>query len=78
MPGIASANPDAIAGQTPDLTLGPFADPVGRPVWIDLFRIIRPWGDEGSHPVRFACALPFAAPAGYPRQGAGIVRFLHL
>ncbi len=41
MPGIASLTPDAIAGQTPDLTLGPFADPVGRPVWIDLFRIIR-------------------------------------
>jgi hypothetical protein len=41
MPGVASLTPDAIAGQTPDLTLGPFADPVGRPVWIDLFRIIR-------------------------------------
>jgi hypothetical protein len=56
MPGIASLTPDAIAGQTPDLTLGPFADPVGRPVWIDLFRIIRQ-----VNLVRIAGGTPFVS-----------------
>jgi hypothetical protein len=53
MPGTA-LTPDAFAGQTPDLTLGPFADPVGRPVWIDLFRIIRQ-----VNLVRIAGGTPF-------------------
>lgn len=39
--GISEIAPDVVAGQKADLTLGPFLDPLGRPVWIDLFRIIR-------------------------------------
>jgi hypothetical protein len=76
VPGIASLTPDAIAGQTPDLTLGPFADPVGRPVWIDLFRIIRQ-----VNLVRTAGGTPFlTVPVSGPlipgknlRLGAGSV-----
>jgi hypothetical protein len=53
--------PDALAGQTADFTLGPFADPVGRPVWIDLFRIVRQ-----VHLVRVAGGTPFLS---VPVQG---------
>lgn len=39
--GISSLVPDAVAGQAIDLTFGPFLDQLGRPVWIDLYRIVR-------------------------------------
>ena len=76
IPGVASLTPDAIAGQTPDLTLGPFADPVGRPVWIDLFRIVRQ-----VNLVRIAGGTPFLSvpvsglliPGNNLRLGAGSV-----
>jgi hypothetical protein len=33
--------PDWAAGRAIDTTLGPFHDDLGRPVWIDVFRIVR-------------------------------------
>jgi len=39
--GLSETGPGAVAGQAIDRTLGPFLDPLGRPVWIDLFRIVR-------------------------------------
>jgi hypothetical protein len=39
--GALGLVPDAVAGHAIDMTFGPFLDPLGRPVWIDLFRIIR-------------------------------------
>ena len=41
LPGISSLTPDVVAGQAADLSFGPFLDAFGRPVWIDLFRIVR-------------------------------------
>jgi hypothetical protein len=39
--GISGLGSDAVAGHAIDLTFGPFLDQLGRPVWIDLYRIIR-------------------------------------
>jgi hypothetical protein len=39
--GLSSLAPSAVAGQAIDLTFGPFLDQLGRPVWIDLYRIVR-------------------------------------
>ena len=38
--GISGFTP-AVAGFSADLSFGPFLDPIGRPVWIDLYRIVR-------------------------------------
>jgi hypothetical protein len=52
--GISDLVPDAVAGHAIDLTFGPFLDQLGRPVWIDLYRIIRQ-----VRLVRVAGAAPF-------------------
>lgn len=39
--GLSSHAPLAVAGHAVDMTFGPFLDQLGRPVWIDLFRIVR-------------------------------------
>jgi hypothetical protein len=39
--GLASLTPDWAAGRAIDSTLGPFRDALGRPVWIDVFKIVR-------------------------------------
>ena len=39
--GPSNLAPSAVAGQAIDLTFGPFLDQLGRPVWIDLYRIVR-------------------------------------
>ncbi|HEY8037838.1 MAG TPA: hypothetical protein VIF37_19850 [Methylobacter sp.] len=38
--GVPNITPDWAAGRAIDSTIGPFADAVGRPVWIDLFQIV--------------------------------------
>jgi len=38
--GVPNITPDWAAGRAIDSTIGPFADVVGRPVWIDLFQIV--------------------------------------
>jgi hypothetical protein len=38
--GVPNITPAWAAGRAIDSTLGPFADAVGRPVWIDLFQIV--------------------------------------
>jgi hypothetical protein len=38
--GISGFTP-AVAGFSADLSFGPFLDPIGRPVWIVLYRIVR-------------------------------------
>jgi hypothetical protein len=39
--GLSSLASRAVAGQAIDLTFGPFLDQLGRPVWIDLYRVFR-------------------------------------
>jgi hypothetical protein len=39
--GLSSLTPSAVAGQAIDVSFGPFLDQLGRPVWIDLYRIVR-------------------------------------
>ncbi len=39
--GHKSLAPDAVAGQAIDMSLGPFVNQLGRPVWIDFYKIIR-------------------------------------
>jgi hypothetical protein len=39
--GISGLSPDAVAGYAADRTFGPFLDPIGRQVWIDLYPFVR-------------------------------------
>jgi hypothetical protein len=39
--GLASLTPGWAAGRAIDSNMGPFRDTLGRPVWIDIFKIIR-------------------------------------
>lgn len=40
LPAMSASIPSWAAGRAVEQTLGPFADRFGRPVWIDLFRIV--------------------------------------
>jgi hypothetical protein len=51
---LADLSPEWANGRAVDRTLGPFVDAVGRPVWIDLFYIVRQF-----HLVRSPGAAPF-------------------
>jgi hypothetical protein len=52
--GLSSLAPSAVAGQLPDFVYGPFLNPLGRPVWIDLYRIV-----QQVRLVRVAGGTPF-------------------
>ena len=67
--GLTGGAPDALGGQASDLTLGPFLDPLDRPVWIDLFRIL-----VQVRLVRVAGGTPFLV---LPIRGTGRPRNRH-
>ncbi len=62
--GIPNVTPDWASGWLPDSTIGPFLDAVDRPVWIDVFHIVRQ-----TALVRSAGAAPFLT---FPLQGPAL------